>query len=359
MYTKTQWQDYPPSRSTPITAARLNNIEDGIAAAHTQNDRASSDIISLRSAITTIISTLHPDWTQVYDYENIASGSTLLDDPPTITISDVSGFEPTSDGAIIYSHSSSGGYTYFDKSRFTITAAASSVTITFGQDEFFEVGERLEIYLYLKSGGSSGRTWHGIADIGLTTTAQSVAANITANGSGTIEDFGTSWPRNAYIDSWYDYSAAVAVTDKISIYSGGQLPPAIFIPTGVAVYQNGTVLPAGFYVVLGEDNLMVTGSEPSTPIASAACRGFAYLAERVGTLGPFTSFNYCLCQTNSAVTADGKLVNTRKTYYEGSTVVSLQFWQSGSCEDVQDCYSNGDELVDLVITAARNTLLSS
>lgn len=254
-------------------------------------------------------------------------------------------FDCETDGLLIWNN----GVELITSDRYTFdtTTYLGAVGIQF-QNYIFQDGDSITYMIY-KNSGSSGTVWHGLSAIGLSLAAGYTATtgNITANGTGTIENMGTAW-NNArpYIDSWYDVTEAVAHVTEVSVYGGGQLPPAIYVPTDNSVYQNGIFIPHGFYVILGDDNMLCRYEHPSTE----GYIGFAYYVSNAKT-----HFNWCILQA-SGDTELGKKCSSRKDFYQGSSVEVLSVLRSGVEKTLQTVYTGGEELVALMLEYANWTL---
>lgn len=74
-----------------------------------------------------------------------------------------------------------------------------------------------------------------------------------------IDDMGSQFRSFRSFDSYYDISVAQQHIDTISFYTGGTLPPAVFIPSTCTLYQNNVKLPSNaFYIILGDNLLLKT-----------------------------------------------------------------------------------------------------
>ena len=87
-----------------------------------------------------------------------------------------------------------------------------------------------------------------------------ISVTVRSGGTGeVVKNHGSSWSANTVYDVYYDISQAKTDTEHVSIYTGGELPPLIYIPSGCAVYQDGVKLKTNdFYVVLGDNRLLYT-----------------------------------------------------------------------------------------------------
>ena len=109
------------------------------------------------------------------------------------------------------------------------------------------------------SGYTSDLRFSTLDDIHLATDMPISVDNIKVHsGTYSVKNFGSSFSPSKSYDSWYDLTDAISDSDHVSIYRGGSMPPAIFIPSGAVVYQDGIRLSSTncLYIVLGDNCLI-------------------------------------------------------------------------------------------------------
>lgn len=142
-YSGKTWQDYP-SETTPITAAELNRMEQGIKSACDGVDDVPEQILS---KLESFIKSMYPDYTRTVLTETVDANSTLYpgEDDPYFNISSAL-FDPEKDGLIIYK---SGGI-WIDKNVYEFdTSTANVVRVEFSVNVFSE-GDEMIFQIYKK-----------------------------------------------------------------------------------------------------------------------------------------------------------------------------------------------------------------
>lgn len=105
--------------------------------------------------------------------------------------------------------------------------------------------------------GQNGVRYTSLEELGLTTNNTVTTTGITVQYASQVCTFlGKSYSKDTPIFSYYDLSSVYSNTTQITIYTGGAMPPAFYIPTNCIVYQNGRALDSNsFYVILGTSEL--------------------------------------------------------------------------------------------------------
>ena len=185
-------------------------------------------------------------------------------------------------------------------------------------------------------------------------------------GSSVVADWGNNgYPASSkqIMTSYYNFTNAVPVTDAVSIYVGGELPPAIYVPKELEVFQNGVSLHDGksyFFIVTGRNQLFYINSTPS----GGFYRGFSrYGVKRKNSEQIIdTTFNYCTGSA-SQVTENGLKVSGRYSYASsessdgsGHAGTTLSIMSSGVETTIPNLYSDGDALVTLIENASEIVL---
>lgn len=169
------------------------------------------------------------------------------------------------------------------------------------------------------------------------------------NNSEAVTDVGTgtSYPSNDKITRWYDYSDVHADGTAIGIYSGGRLPPAIYVPYDGAVTQNGVDLPKDFYILISNTQLLT-----SKAVITYRIRGFSIF---YNSRFEYNEFNYCHAYDTNAIDSGGFTLSLRKTFYAygGEVRSGLSVYVSGVEHNASEYFSDGTELSTLITSLSN------
>lgn len=143
-YTPTNWQDYPGSRATPITAAELNRIDNGVA-----------DIYDRFSAFPKkFMETVFSDFAEGLIRVEVSETASLQEDNPYY---DISTFYPK--GLLAYRFRNS-TETYLPYTTYTLTADTTRIYF----NTTFETTDILRLYFFHKpyvSSSTVSNIWTG------------------------------------------------------------------------------------------------------------------------------------------------------------------------------------------------------
>lgn len=170
----------------------------------------------------------------------------------------------------------------------------------------------------------------------------------SAEPSEPVTDFGTSWPRDGRVTRWYDFTDAYADSTSVAVYTGGILPPAIYVPAANTVYHGGVALPREFYIIIGNNRLL-----SSKRVTYYRVHGFAHYYYSTVTTS-YTEFDYCL-GSRKDIYNDGFDLYVRQSFYnyKGDIRTNLKVYVSGVEYDAGDFYSDGAQLVSLIRSLSR------
>lgn len=177
----------------------------------------------------------------------------------------------------------------------------------------------------------------------------STIAVSSAEPSEPVTDFGTSWPSNGRVTRWYDYKDAAADSSSCAVYTGGILPPAIWVPAANTVYHGGVALPKDFYLIIGSNRLLSSNAQTSYYI-----RGFAHFYHSTSTTS-YTEFDYCHASSRSNIYSNGFKPTLRKDFYNynGEIRTNYKIYVSGIAHSAAEDYSDGTQLIALIRLLSR------
>lgn len=143
-YTPTNWQNYPDSRATPITAAELNRIDNGVAEAlagmsDLQQSLANYQLYGFMA--------IEQDRTNLRHIELLVSNyASLLSDDPYYDI-DGSYIDTSKDGLLIYRNR----YTFIEPPAYHfVTQQNEDIRVQFGSNVHFDSTETLTMWIFVK-----------------------------------------------------------------------------------------------------------------------------------------------------------------------------------------------------------------
>lgn len=103
--------------------------------------------------------------------------------------------------------------------------------------------------------GQNGVRYTSLDELGITTVSPiNTTAISVVYGNQVCPFIGKRFSHDGF-NSFYNISVAQTITNQVSVYTGGAMPPAFYVPSNCTVYQSGTVLSSGFYVILGTSEL--------------------------------------------------------------------------------------------------------